>query len=128
MNTALGTASRYPLGAIIMGLVGMGYSDLPVDRITEAWNNTLYPELERRIGERLSAGMTDAELDEFDALLDCESKTGSGSGPETTSSNWLTTHVPSFRNVVDEEYSCILSEAVDWFASSMSASTEHATQ
>lgn len=49
----------------------------------------IYDELELRVGTRLSEGMTDGQLEEFEAIIDRK---------EDIISAWLAKHVPDYHN------------------------------
>lgn len=99
---------RDPVKATIDRLVSMGCESVPVELVVRAWRETLYPELESRVGARLSIGLSDAQLDEFEALVDADNEDGA--------SQWLTDHVPHYPQIVAEEFDRLIGEAVDWFA------------
>jgi hypothetical protein len=97
-----------PIREMVAALASIGRNRVPVALIAGAWRDTLYPELEQRVGERLSIGMSDSQLNEFEALVDAEDQEGA--------TRWLTTHVPRYREIVAEESDRLIREAVDWFA------------
>jgi len=99
---------RDPVKATIDRLVSMGCDSVPVDLVVRAWRETLYPELESRVGARLTIGLSDAQLDEFEALVDADDDDGA--------SHWLSDHVPHYPQIVAEEFDRLIGEAVDWFA------------
>jgi hypothetical protein len=100
--------NRDPVKATIDRLVSMGCDSVPVELVVRAWRETLYPELESRVGARLTIGLFDAQLDEFEALVDADNEDGA--------SQWLTDHVPHYPQIVAEEFDRLVGEAVDWFA------------
>jgi hypothetical protein len=99
---------RDPVKATIDRLVSMGCDRVPVELVIRAWRETLYPELESRVGARLTIGLSDAQLDEFETLVDADNQDGA--------SQWLTDHVPHYPQIVAEEFDRLIGEAVDWFA------------
>ena len=99
---------RDPIKATIDGLTSMGCDSVPAELVVRAWRETLYPELESRVGARLTIGLSDAQLDEFEALVDADNEDGA--------SQRLTDHVPHYPQIVAEEFDRLIVEAVDWFA------------
>lgn len=63
-----------------------------------------YPELEMRVGELLSEGLTDAQLEEFERLLD--------QGDEDGCAEWLRTHRPDHPEIVRAELAKLIDEIV----------------
>jgi Protein of unknown function (DUF5663) len=55
----------------------------------------IYETLELRVGMRLAQNMTDAQLDEFEKLMDANDQAGA--------LKWLETNVPNYKQVVAEE-------------------------
>lgn len=55
----------------------------------------IYEQLELRVGTRLASGMTDAQLDEFEALINNQDEAGA--------LKWLETNFPNYKDVVAEE-------------------------
>lgn len=105
---------RDPVKATIDGLASVGCDSVPVELVVRAWRDTLYPELEGRVGERLSVGLSDAQLDEFEALVDADNEDGA--------SQWLTDNVPHYPQIVAEEFDRLIGEAVDWFVRTVARS------
>lgn len=70
-------------------LQDMGLSAMPEDKKQE-FLKYIQEELEVRIGERISKGLTDEQLREFDALTD----------PEQIA-DWLLKNRPDYREIVD---------------------------
>jgi hypothetical protein len=56
-------------------LQSLGLGDLPDDQ-KQAFLQHLYEELELRVGTRLSEGMSDAQLGEFEKLIDSNDEQG----------------------------------------------------
>jgi hypothetical protein len=64
-----------------------------------------FEEMEQRVGERLSAGLTDAQLDEFEKIID--------GGDHDAAHKWLVTTRPDYRDVVAQELDRIVDEVVE---------------
>lgn len=64
----------------------LGLDSLPEDQ-KKPFLEHIYSELELRVGTRLSDGLTDAQLEEFEKIID--------RNPEAIDS-WLTLHAPQF--------------------------------
>ena len=66
--------------------------DLGLDRLPEeqkqAFLQHIYEELELRVGTKLSDGLSDAQLDEFEGIIDRK---------EEAISAWLAQHMPSYQ-------------------------------
>ena len=67
----------------------MGLSAMPEDKKQE-FLNYIKEELEVRIGERISKGLTDEQLQEFDSLLGTEE-----------AAKWLEKNRPDYREIVN---------------------------
>ncbi|MBQ3280640.1 hypothetical protein IJG92_03235 [Candidatus Saccharibacteria bacterium] len=67
----------------------MGLSAMPADKKQE-FLNYIQEELEVRIGERISKGLTDEQLQEFDSLLGTEA-----------AAEWLQKNRPDYREIVN---------------------------
>ena len=67
----------------------MGLSAMPADKKQE-FLNYIQEELEVRIGERISKGLTDDQLREFDSLLGTEE-----------AAKWLEKNRPDYREIVN---------------------------
>ena len=65
----------------------IGLNDLPAEQ-KRAFLEQVYASLEERVGARLSEGLTDAQFEEFEGIIDRE---------VTKVSAWLTAHVPNFQ-------------------------------
>lgn len=76
-------------------LSDVGLSDLPEDQ-KKPFLQHIYDELELRVGTRLSDGMTDVQLAEFESIIDRK---------DDTITAWLTQNVPDYHN--DEAFSRI---------------------
>lgn len=62
----------------------------------------IYETLELRVGMRLAQNMSDAQLDEFEKLMDANDEAGA--------LTWLETNVPNYKEVVAEELEKLKSE------------------
>lgn len=67
----------------------MGLSAMPADK-KQDFLNYVQEELEVRIGERISKGLTDEQLKEFDSLLGTEE-----------AAKWLEKNRPDYREIVN---------------------------
>jgi hypothetical protein len=76
-------------------LADVGLQDLPEEQ-KKAFLQHIYDELELRVGTKLSDGMSDAQLEEFEAIIDRKDDVVVG---------WLAAHVPEYHN--DESFSRI---------------------
>lgn len=99
---------RDPVKATIDCLASMGCDKIPEELIVRAWRETLFPELESRVGARLTIGLSDAQLNAFEALVDADDEDGA--------SRWLADHIPHYPQIAGEESDRLIGEAVDWFA------------
>lgn len=66
----------------------LGLGALPAEQKTPFLQH-IYEQLEYRVGVRLSEGMTDAQLTEFESIFDRN---------ETVIRNWLTVHSPDYQS------------------------------
>lgn len=73
-------------------LADVGLQDLPDDQ-KKAFLQHIYDELELRVGTKLSEGMSDAQLEEFEAIIDHKDETVTA---------WLAQHAPDYHN--DESF------------------------
>lgn len=62
----------------------------------------IYETLELRVGMKLAANMSDAQLDEFEKLMD--------SGNDAGALTWLETNVPNYKEVVASELEILKNE------------------
>jgi hypothetical protein len=76
-------------------LTDIGLADLPEEQ-RKPFLQHVYDQLEYRVGVQLSEGMSDAQLEEFEAIIDKK--------PEIVDS-WLASHAPQFES--DELYAKI---------------------
>jgi len=75
-------------------LQDLGLGSMPDDQ-KQAFLQHLYEELELRVGTRLSEGMTDEQLSDFEKLIDANDQQGA--------LRWLETNRPNYKQVVAEE-------------------------
>jgi hypothetical protein len=75
-------------------LQSLGLGGLPDDQ-KQAFLQHLYEELELRVGTRLSEGMSDDQLAEFEKLID--------SNDEQGALKWLEANRPNYKEVVADE-------------------------
>lgn len=66
----------------------VGLAGMP-DEQKKPFLQHIYDELELRVGTRLSEGMTDAQLEEFESIIDRK---------DEIIAAWLTEHVPDYHN------------------------------
>lgn len=69
-------------------LVDVGLADLPDEQKKPFLQHT-YDQLEYKVGIRLSEGMTDAQLEEFESIIDRKAE---------VITTWLETHAPDYQN------------------------------
>ena len=75
-------------------LQDVGLGELP-DADKKEMRRHIYEQLELRVGTRLASGMTDAQLDEFEALINNQDEAGA--------LKWLETNFPNYKEVVADE-------------------------
>lgn len=68
-------------------LKDIGMADLPEDQ-KDAFLQHIYATLEERVGIKLSDGMSDEQLEEFEKIIDKD---------DATVASWLAAHVPNFQ-------------------------------
>jgi hypothetical protein len=73
-------------------LADIGLNDLPEEQ-KKAFLQHIYDELELRVGTKLSDGMTDAQLEEFESIIDHK---------DDIITAWLTQYAPDYHN--DESF------------------------
>jgi hypothetical protein len=76
-------------------LADIGLNDLPEEQ-KKAFLQHIYDELELRVGTKLSDGMSDEQLEEFESIIDRK---------DEVVKTWLAEHVPDYYN--DEAFSKI---------------------
>ena len=69
-------------------LADLGLAGMPEEQKKPFLQHT-YVELETKVGYRLSEGMTDAQLEEFEAIIDRK---------EDVIVNWLSSHAPNYQS------------------------------
>lgn len=69
-------------------LQDLGLDQLPEEQ-RQAFLQHIYEELELRVGTQLSDGMSDDQLEEFEAIIDKD---------ESVIANWLAAHAPDYHN------------------------------
>jgi hypothetical protein len=69
-------------------LADIGLNELP-DEQKQAFLQHIYEELELRVGTRLSDGLSDQQLEEFEKIIDRD---------QITIEGWLATHVQDYTN------------------------------
>jgi hypothetical protein len=69
-------------------LADVGLNDLPEDQ-RKPFLQHIYDELELRVGTRLSDGMSDEQLEEFEAIIDRK---------DDVITAWLAQHAPQYHN------------------------------
>jgi hypothetical protein len=84
-------------------LQSVGLGSMPDDQ-KKAFLEHLYEELELRVGTRLSEGMSDDQLAEFEKLID--------SNDEAGALKWLETNRPDYKQVVAEELEKLKQEVI----------------
>jgi hypothetical protein len=84
-------------------LQSIGLGALPDDQ-KQAFLQHLYEELELRVGTRLSEGMTDEQLGEFEKLIEANDDKGA--------LQWLETNRPNYKQVVAEELEKLKQEVI----------------
>lgn len=67
-------------------LADIGLNDLPEEQ-KKPFLQHIYEELELRVGTRLSDGLTEAQLEEFEKIIDRD---------QATIESWLAAHVPQY--------------------------------
>ena len=72
----------------------LGLGALP-DAEKDKMKAHIYETLEMRVGMRLASGMSDAQLDEFEGLMNNQDEEGA--------LKWLETNFPNYKQVVAEE-------------------------
>lgn len=85
-------------------LQSLGLASLPDDQ-KQAFLQHIYEELELRVGTRLSEGMSDDQLSEFEKLIDANDEQGA--------LTWLETNRPNYKQVVAEELEKLKKEITD---------------
>lgn len=84
-------------------LQSVGLGGMPSDQ-KDAFLQHLYDELELRVGTRLSEGMSNELLEEFEKLIEAGNQQGA--------LTWLETHRPNYKQVVAEELEKLKQEVI----------------
>lgn len=84
-------------------LQSLGLGGLPDDQ-KQAFLQHLYEELELRVGTRLSEGMSDDQLAEFEKLIDSNDEQGALA--------WLEQNRPNYKDVVADELEKLKQEVI----------------
>lgn len=79
-------------------LAEVGLSALPAEEKRKMLAH-IYETLELRVGMKLAQNMTDAQLDEFEQLMDANNEEGA--------LKWLETNVPNYKDVVATELAAL---------------------
>lgn len=108
MNEQAVAMKRDPIQETLARLASMDHGDVPTELVADAWRDALIPQLEFRVGTRMCAGLTDAQLHDFESLIDV--------GDEAGTTRWLDDHVPEYPRIVAEELDRLIADAVAWFA------------
>lgn len=82
-------------------LEGLGLAALPQED-KEKMKAHIYETLEMRVGMRLASGMSDAQLNEFEGLMNNNDEAGA--------LKWLETNFPDYKQVVADELEKLKSE------------------
>lgn len=85
-------------------LKSVGLGDLPEDQ-KKAFLQHLYEELELRVGTRLSEGMSEDQLGEFEQFIENADDKGAVS--------WLQQNRPEYQTVVSEEMTKLKQEIIE---------------
>lgn len=84
-------------------LQSLGLGGMPDDQ-KQAFLQHLYEELELRVGTRLSEGMSDEQLADFEKLIDANDEAGA--------LKWLETNRPNYKEVVAAELEKLKQEVI----------------
>jgi hypothetical protein len=82
-------------------LASVGLASLPADEKKKMLAH-IYETLELRVGMKLAENMTDAQLNEFEQLMDANNEAGA--------LKWLETNVPNYKDVVAAELAALKAE------------------
>jgi hypothetical protein len=82
-------------------LADVGLATLPAEEKRKMLAH-IYETLELRVGMKLAQNMTDAQLDEFEQLMDANNEAGA--------LQWLETNVPNYKDVVAAELTGLKAE------------------
>lgn len=115
LTTTDPTPTDRPIPQDLVEQLAEALPELIADEL-ESLSSTVYSELELRVGQRLSDGLSAAELDEFGALIDA--------GDEQASTAWLAEHRPDYQRVVATQREAIVAETVAALRGTSSATAE----
>ena len=101
-------------------LAWLGRTDIPNEDVRSAWTH-LEQLLAERVGGRLSAGISQAEFDEFNGLNEDTERDEDG---EDAGTRWLRLHVPAYQAIVRAEIATLTRQAAAWFTSHFPASSD----
>ncbi len=82
-------------------LASLGLSALPQDE-KEKMKTHIYETLEMRVGMKLASGMSEEQLNEFEALMNAQDDAGA--------LKWLETNFPNYKQVVADELNKLKAE------------------
>ena len=82
-------------------LAELGLATLPAEE-KKAMLGQIYETLEMRVGTKLAQNMSDAQLAEFEQLMDANDEAGAF--------KWLQTNVPNYKEVVAQELETLKQE------------------
>ena len=85
-------------------LADVGLATLPADEKRKMLAH-IYETLELRVGMKLAQNMTDAQLNEFEQLMDANNEAGA--------LKWLETNVPNYKEVVAAELAALKAEITE---------------
>ena len=93
----------------------IGLGDLPPEEKKKMLAH-VYETLEMRVGTKLADKMSDAQLQEFEALMNANDEAGA--------LKWLETNIPNYKDVVASELNTLKKEISDNSAQILAASAE----
>ncbi|MEN4476187.1 DUF5663 domain-containing protein [Mycolicibacterium cosmeticum] len=106
------TTSGRPIPQDLVMELAEALPDLTADEL-ESLSATVFSELELRVGQQLTDGLSNVELEEFSALVDA--------GDEQASTAWLAEHRPDYQDVVAAQRGVIVAETVTALGGTSSA-------
>jgi succinate dehydrogenase flavin-adding protein (antitoxin of CptAB toxin-antitoxin module) len=84
-------------------LVSLGLGSMPAEE-KDAFLEYVYAELEDRVGTELSKDLSDAQLEEFEKLVE--------QGDQSVVTQWLGEHCPNYKGVVKQEIENLRTEII----------------
>ena len=96
-------------------LASVGLAALPADDKRKMLAH-IYETLELRVGMKLAQNMTDAQLNEFEGLMDANNEAGA--------LKWLETNVPNYKEVVAAELAALKAEITEQAPGILAASQQ----